>query len=109
MAIPSKGTRRVRVGEHEYEWRIRKKPTYNEGAFETAMHLAVEIRGQGPRTVLVVNLKVSRPDNWIAPHQTAVTPAMLSAMIALALSGGWQPAQPGSPFAIDYPLVRDRP
>jgi hypothetical protein len=108
MAIPRKGSRTVRVGDAVYRWRIRKTPTYIQGAFESSMTLAVELCTEGASSVLVVNLKVSRPDNWIAPHQTAVKPAMVTDMIGKALAAGWKPASPGKPFELDYPLIMDR-
>jgi hypothetical protein len=109
MAIPKKGSRTVRVGDDDYRWRIRKRPTYSQGAFESPMSLAVELCTQEAASVLVVNLRVSRPDNWIGPHQTAVKPAMVRDMIGKALAAGWHPAGAGKPFELDYPLIRDRP
>ena len=109
MAIPRKGSRMVRVGNAVYRWRIRKRPTYIQGAFESSMSLAVELCTEGAASVLVVNLGVSRPDNGIGPHQTAVKPAMVRDMIGRALAEGWNPAGAGKPFELDYPLIMDRP
>ena len=58
--------------------------------------------------MLVVNLGISRPDNWIAPHQSAVKPAMVRDMIGKALAAGWKPTGAGKPFEFDYPLIMDR-
>ena len=109
MTIPSKGSRRVRMGDIEYAWRIRKKPTYSQGAFQTPLRVAIQSCAEGPRSVLVVNLQVSRPDNWTGPHQTGVKPAMIRDMIARGLAQGWTPTTAGGPFTLDYPLILDRP
>jgi hypothetical protein len=108
MAIPKKGSRSVEVGGTSYDWRIRKKPTYSQAAFQSAMSLAVQLSREGAHSVLVVNLQVSRPDNWIRPHQTAVKPAMVRDMIRRALTAGWAPNRAGKPFVVDYPLIVDR-
>jgi hypothetical protein len=108
MTIPKKGRRIVRVGDAEYAWRIRRKPTYLQGALQTPMTLAVQPCDLDARSVLVVSLSVSRPDNWISPHQTAVKPAMVREMISGAIASGWQPHGETSPFFYEYPLIRDR-
>ena len=59
-------------------------------------------------TVLVVDLCVSRPDNWLLPHQTSVTPVLVREMVRLALSRGWTPREAGPPFTLVFPLIRDR-
>ncbi len=107
MTIPKKGSRRVRVGECEYAWRIRKKPTYTQAAFQTPMSLAVQRCAPDAGGVLVVNLVVSRPDNWISPHQTSVTPAVVRDIVARAIAAGWDAAST-EPFVFEYGLIRDR-
>lgn len=107
MALPKKGTRKIEVDGVVYGWYIRRKPTYCEGAFETSMHVAIERYGS-PRT-LYVNLRVSRPDNWLAPHQTALKPAMVRAIIQEALSNDWEPSKPGPPFQWEHALIKDQP
>ena len=109
MSIPKKGSRRVRVGDVEYAWLIRKAPTDAQATRRTPMRLAVEPCTEGPHRVLVVDLRVSRPDNEIDSHQTAVKPAMVRDMVRRALAAGWVPEGAGPPFALDYPLIRDRP
>ncbi|MDI1436910.1 hypothetical protein [Polyangium sorediatum] len=109
MTIPRKGRRVVRVGDTDYAFRIRKKPTYNQAAFQTSMTLAILPRDAVSGSVLMVDLVVSRPDNWLSPHQTAVTPAMVREMIAGALASGWQPFHATAPFFYKYPLIRDCP
>ncbi|WP_216618733.1 hypothetical protein [Corallococcus carmarthensis] len=107
MSIPKKGSRRVRFGETDYDWRIRKKPTYSQGVADTPMLLAIQASADVPRRVLVVDLRVSRPDNWLSPHQTGVTPAMVRDIIRRALAAGWIPLGAGSPFRFEYGVPRD--
>jgi len=107
MTIPRKGSRRVRVGEDEYAWRIRKKPTYAQGAFQTPMSLAIQRCATDVGGVLIVNLVVSRPDNWISPHQTSVTPAVVQDIIAHAIAAGWDPESTKS-FSFEHGLIRDK-
>jgi hypothetical protein len=109
MTIPKKGRRLVRVGEADYAWRIRKKPTYTQGAFRSPMTLAIQPCDPNAGSVLVVNLRISRPDNWINPHETSVTPAMVREMIAGALASGWRPFSATQPFFYEYPLIMNRP
>lgn len=109
MTIPRKGRRGVRVGDGKYAWRIRKKPTYTQGLHKAPMTLAVQSCEEGALSVLVVDLKISRPDNWVHPHQTAVTPSMVRQMIAQALEAGWRPLEATGPFHLEFPLITDRP
>src|SRR5690606_11271864 len=59
------------------------------GAFSAPMTLAIERIGDEPGTVLLVNLRVSRPDNWIGPHQTALTPAVVVDSANQRRRGAW--------------------
>lgn len=108
MSIPRKGSRRVRVGGTEYAWRIREKPTYAQGALRAPMRLAVQACTEGPGSVLIVDLGVSRPDNWVRPHQTSVTPAVVREMVRRALAAGWSPGKAGRPFSFRFGLILDR-
>src|SRR5688572_6033370 len=66
VVIPSKGSRFIEVDGVAYRWRIRKKSTYVQAAFEASMHVAIQACADDAKSVLVVDLRVSRPDNWIA-------------------------------------------
>ena len=72
------------------------------------MTVAIERQTNQPGTVLLVNLKVSRPDNWIRPHQTALKPAMVKEIIASALAAGWVPEDQGSSYEYEYSLIEER-
>lgn len=108
MALARKGLRTVRVGSAQYEWLIRKKATYSQGAFATPLHIAVQQAGAENGRVLIVSARISRPDNWIRPHQTSVTPSMVRSMVEAALAAGWKPTESGSAFLLEFPLIRDR-
>ncbi|MBN8231084.1 hypothetical protein JYK02_26540 [Corallococcus macrosporus] len=107
MSLPRKGSRRVEVDGTEYLWHIRRKPTHFQADFAGPMNLAVQALSEGPRRVLVVRLGISRPDNWIVPHQTGITTAMVREMIRRALRAGWKPLGAGPPFLFKYPVVKD--
>jgi hypothetical protein len=109
MTIPKKGRRLVTVGDSEYAWRIRKKPTYSQATAQGSMTLAIQANVADARSVLLVDVKISRPDNWITSHQTAVKPAMVREMITEALATGWQPLSSTGTFQLEYPLILDRP
>lgn len=109
MTLPKKGTRAVDVGGVTYRWHVRRKPTYAQAIEIGPMCVAIEQAGDGPRCVLVVALGVTRPDNWIDPHQTALKPAEVKVIISRALTAGWEPERAGPPFEFDHGLIRDRP
>lgn len=98
MAIPKKGSRTLTVAGVRYRWRIRRKPTYDEGAF--AAHFSVAVERSDPPSLCVLRLKTNfpRPDNWLCEPGASVTPKMIAASIRDALAHGWQPAQAGSAF-----------
>lgn len=85
-------------------WRIRKKPTYTQGAFKTPMCLAIQRADLRASSVLLVNLRLSRPDNWLSPHQTAVTPALVCEIILGALADGWDPLAT-RPYEFEHGLI----
>lgn len=109
MSLPRKGSRAVSHDQHRYRWHVRRKPTYAQGAFSTPMTVAIERIGDEPGTVLLVNLRVSRPDNWLDPHQTALTPAVVRKIIASALEAGWNPDAQGGAFEYEHGLIKHRP
>ena len=105
MSIRRKGARRVTVDDREYLWTIRKKPTYAQAALECPMTIAVQACGEAARGVLVVNARISRPDNWIRPHRTPVTPAMVRQMVRSALESGWEPSGATGSFVHDHGVI----
>lgn len=106
MSISRKGSRTLSHGVHRYRWYVRHKPTYAQGAFSTSMKVAIERVGIDSGIVLLVDLRVSRPDNWIEPHQTALTPAIVRQIITLALGDGWDPEGTGPAYEYKYGLIK---
>ncbi|MFO7566880.1 MAG: hypothetical protein R6X02_29825 [Enhygromyxa sp.] len=107
MTLPKKGRRRVELDGRGYHWLIRKQPTYCQGALGSSMTMAIELADAAVNGTLLVEFGISRPDNWLAPHQTSVTPKVVREIIAAALAAGWQPETAGT-FELRYPLILDR-
>ena len=106
MSLPKKGSRKLIIGNQTYLWNIRRKPTYMQDIFNCSWTMAVQLAGvEG--TVLLVKFNLSRPDNIISPHQTGITPALVSQIINQALQAGWQPQLPGAAYRFSYLLIRD--
>ena len=97
MSIPKKGSRRINVDGRQYAWLIRKGPTNVQAAFKTPLRVAIQSCAEGARSVLIVNLRVSRSDNWLGQHQTGLTPAAVEDIIKRALSAGWERVHAVSP------------
>ena len=104
MTLPSKGRRRIEHDGLNYHWLIRKQPTYSQGLLQSSMTMAVELADAPAKSTLLVDFGVSRPDNWVAPHQTSVTPKVVREAIAAALAAGWHPAVAGT-FELRHPLI----
>lgn len=105
MAIPKKGSRPITVDGQSYRWFVRRKPTDCGGSGRTPLTVAVS--SDVPRSSsLVVTLAINRPDAWLHPGATAVTPCDVAELIRLAIKRGWNPSKPGSAFQLD--LRNDR-
>ena len=90
MSIPKKGSRKIIVGEYEFSWLIRSKPTYSQaclGAEMTAVVELVELRG----SILRITFPFSRPDASFKLKSDSVTPSMVEQSIKNAISQGWNP------------------
>ncbi|WP_432926673.1 hypothetical protein ACQPZZ_36580 [Microbispora sp. CA-135349] len=99
MAIPRKGSRLITVDGVAYRWRIRRKPAYGQ-AIEGALTFAIEL-AEGPGRVLLVSLPFSRPDAWVGERTMAVRPALVAAVVRMALGQGWDPCRAGRAFDLD--------
>lgn len=73
------------------------------------MTVAIQRIADAPGAILVVDLGVSRPDNWLSPHQTALKPAEVRRIISAAVEGGWDPESPSGAFELKWQLIADRP
>lgn len=106
MSIPKKGSRLISVAGQRYRWRVRNRPTYAQALIESGMVLAVETATPPVGSVLVAQLALNHPSNWMLQPGGAVTPALVTQIIQQALSMGWEPHCPGDQFWLDIP---DRP
>ncbi|WP_221891361.1 hypothetical protein [Microbispora sp. KK1-11] len=104
MAIPRKGARLITVDGVPYRWRIRRKPTYGQAIGEGSLTFPVE-PAEGPGRVLLVSLPFSRPDAWSGERTMPVRPALVAAVIRMALHRGWDPWQAGP--AVDFDVTED--
>ncbi len=107
MSIPKRGSRTRVVDQTSYRWYVRKNPSKTAGLIESNMQVAIELVADHPTSVLIADLGVSRPDNWVRSHQTALKPRMISEIIRQGLAEGWNPEVPGPQFRTRYSLVMD--
>ncbi|MED7926262.1 hypothetical protein SMD20_18545 [Nonomuraea sp. LP-02] len=99
MAIPKKASRLITVDGTVFRWRVRHKPTYDEGMAWSPLSFAVE-RAEEPGAVLMVSLPYARPDNWLGERAIAIRPALVVGCIRRAVEQGWNSGQPGAGFAL---------
>ncbi|MFF0776420.1 hypothetical protein ACFYUK_46585 [Nonomuraea wenchangensis] len=99
MAIPKKGSRLITVDGTLFRWRVRRKPTYDQGNSWGPMTFSVELAGASGR-VLLVSLPCSRPDAWWGERTMAIRPALVTATIRTALNHGWDPQQAGNAYEL---------
>ncbi|GAA1008809.1 hypothetical protein Aple_080960 [Acrocarpospora pleiomorpha] len=95
MTLPKKGSRLITVGGTSYRWRVRHKPTYDQGLGWSPMTFGVQL-AKDPSSVLMVTLPHHRLDNWLYLEGASVRPALVARCITVALSEGWAPERPGS-------------
>ena len=100
MAILKKGSRKITVDNTDYRWTIRRKPTYSQANGWSSLTVAIELYSE-PKSKLVVTFPFSRPDNWIEPHGSAVTPKMVADSIRQAKKHGWRPSVKGPTLSLD--------
>ncbi|MEU9105545.1 hypothetical protein AB0D54_14420 [Streptomyces xanthophaeus] len=100
MALQRKGSRPITVDGVAYRWRLRGRPTYDQGLVRAPVTYAVE-RAAVPGSTLVVTTSQPHPSNWLGVQAGPVLPAQVADSIRSALGAGWQPASPGSPFHLD--------
>lgn len=106
MALPKKGLRKLEHESIEYGWLIRKKPTYSQAAFRLKMSLAIQSMATDTPQILHVTLNIERPDNWIEPHQTSVTPRVIKSIIDCAIEAGWVSDGGGKPYEFKYAVFK---
>jgi hypothetical protein len=79
MTRPEEGSRLITVDGTIFRWRVRRKPTYDQGMVGAPPSFAVE-RAEEPRRVLVVSLPYARPDNWLAQRTIVIRPVLAPAL-----------------------------
>ncbi|MTE21021.1 hypothetical protein F0L17_18230 [Streptomyces sp. TRM43335] len=100
MALGKKGSRRIVVDGTGYRWRLRGRPTYDQGMCWSPCTYAVE-HADRPGTVLVVTTSQPHPSNWVGMPASPVLPGDVARAIRTALARGWTPERSGSPFHLD--------
>lgn len=100
MALAKKGARLITVDGTVYRWRLRGRPTYDQGIADRPMTYAVE-QAWAPSTTLVVTTDQPHTGNWLGREGAPVLPSDVAAAVREGLARGWSPAAPGSPFVLD--------
>lgn len=100
MALAVKGSRLITVDGTVYRWRLRRRATYNQLLGDTPLTLAFELADSGGCVLTVAVPDVSHPASLFASSSLIVRPALVAAVIRIALGRGWQPAIPGASFRL---------
>ncbi|MFF2197560.1 hypothetical protein [Streptomyces sp. NPDC058157] len=108
MALVRKGSRLITVDGTAYRWRLRGRPTYDQGLVVSPLTYAVEL-ARTPGTTLVVTTGQPHPGNWLGAAARPVLPSQVEGSIRAALAAGWTPADPGSPFHLGRSVMARRP
>ncbi|MFF5284375.1 hypothetical protein [Streptomyces sp. NPDC013171] len=100
MAMVKKGSRLITVDGTAYRWRVRGRPTYEQGLVRSPLTYAVE-HAEASGTTLVVTTNQPHPSNWFGTQGSPILPAQVADSVRTALTNGWTPKSPGSPFHLD--------
>ena len=100
MALVKKGSRLINVDGTTYRWRLRGRPTYDQGLVHWPLTYAVE-HADNPGTTLVITTNQPHPSNWFGTPSNPVLPSQVAATIRTALTQGWTAESPGSPLHLD--------
>jgi hypothetical protein len=106
MAMRKVGSRPLVVDGHCYRWRVRRSPTYSQGAYATALTFAVQREEGG--SVLVVVAGRPRPDNWLGHPGAVITPAVVAGAVRQALAAGWRAGEAGPAFELRLAAEAER-
>jgi hypothetical protein len=101
VALVKKGSRTLEVDGVKYRWRLRGRPTYDQGLADSPTTFAVELFDE-PGTTLVVKTNQPHMSNWMGVPRSPVLPVHVTRAVRTALEQGWQPANPGKPFMVNY-------
>jgi hypothetical protein len=101
MSLAVKGSRLITVDGIIYRWRLRRRPSYNQACFDAPLTFAIELAGADSSVLAVEIPDVSHPGSLAGTRsRLIVRPAMVTAVLKIALSRGWQPTAPGFPFRL---------
>lgn len=103
MALSKKGSRRVIVDGEQYTWKVRRRPTYDQGLAHGPLTFTAEKSG-ATGSILVVDTKAARPDNWVLAPSMTITPAYVAESIREAIKRGWLAEQKSSPFNLEFSI-----
>jgi hypothetical protein len=98
MAMRKAGSGSLVVDGQWYRWRVRRSPTYAQGAYATALTFSVQREDGG--AVLLVVANGPRPDNWLGRSGAIITPAVVAGAIRRALAAGWRAEESGPAFEL---------
>lgn len=100
VALARKGSRRIIVGDVEFRWKVRGRPTYCQAMGWSPLCFAVQqADGQGAR--LLVSVPCAHPSNDLGFPAGAVLPRTVATAIKAAMEQGWQPLRPGPEFRLE--------
>ncbi|MEV4940622.1 hypothetical protein [Streptomyces zaomyceticus] len=100
MALVKKGSRLITVDGTTYRWRLRGRPTYDQGLVRSPLAYAVE-HAEAPGTTLVVTTDQPHLSNWYGAQGSPILPGQVTDSIRTALNDSWTPESPGSSFHLD--------
>jgi hypothetical protein len=98
VAMRKVGSRALMVDGQRYRWRVRRRPTYTQGAYGDPLTFSVQREDGG--SVLWVVADGPRPDNWLARPGALITPAVVAKAIRRALVAGWRAGAAGAMFEL---------
>ncbi|MFD8976135.1 hypothetical protein [Streptomyces sp. NPDC059593] len=88
MALVRRGSRLITVDGTGYRWRLRGRPTYEQGLVPSPLTFAVE-HAVTPGTTLVVTTNQSHASNWFGTRGGPILPAPAPVRLRLrVVSGG---------------------
>jgi hypothetical protein len=99
VAIRKIGSRRLVVDGVTYLWRVRQRPTYDQGLARSPLSFCVQ-HASTPGTVLIVELYRPRPDNWTGKATWPLSPSEVADLVHRALAKGWHPEFEGPQFKL---------
>lgn len=92
--MAKQGSRLITVDGNEYRWKVRGRPTYDQGMAWAPLTFVVE-HAERPGARLVVSLPCAHPGNWVMAPAGVALPSTVASAIKTAMNTGWRPTRPG--------------